>query len=264
MNAQNELTLDYRSIDELIPYVNNSRTHSDEQVAQIAASIKEFGFLQPVVIDADNGIITGHGRIMALKKLGMDKVPTIQAGHLTDAQRRAYVIADNKLNDNSGWDNDLLSVELGALKDSNFDIGLLGFEAKELANISESLFGEAGGEGGENPYTAKIKTPVYEPSDKTPEFREMFDDEKVLELIDQINESSLDNETKKFLRMAAYRHTVFDYEKIADFYSNADRETQELMEQSALVIVDADRAIEYGFVKLSDELKRLLSDEREK
>ncbi|AKA60254.1 DNA modification methylase [Verrucomicrobia phage P8625] len=118
--------------DTLIPYAGNSRTHSAEQVAQIAASIKEFGFNNPVLIDADNGIIAGHGRLLAAQKLGMDEVPTICLDHLNDAQRRAYVIADNKLALNAGWDDEALQAELDRLRDEDFDLDLLGFSDEEI------------------------------------------------------------------------------------------------------------------------------------
>lgn len=117
---------------DLIPYARNSRTHSDEQVAKIAASIREFGFLNPVIVDGDNGIIAGHGRIMAAQKLGMTEVPTIEASHLTDAQRRAYVIADNRLALESGWDDEMLRVEFAELADMGFDLELTGFGLDEI------------------------------------------------------------------------------------------------------------------------------------
>ena len=120
---------------ELIPYAGNSRTHSDEQVSQIAASIKEFGFNNPVLIDSSNGIIAGHGRIMAAQKLGIDEVPTICLDHLSDAQRRAYVIADNKLALNAGWDDDALKAELDRLADEEFDLSLLGFDEDEIDTL---------------------------------------------------------------------------------------------------------------------------------
>ena len=122
-------------IDELIPYASNSRTHSDEQVAQIAASIKEFGFNNPVLLDKENGIIAGHGRVLAARKLGLKEVPTIELSHLTDTQRKAYVIADNKLALNAGWDMELLSLEMGDLRDEGFDLSLIGFNDDELANM---------------------------------------------------------------------------------------------------------------------------------
>jgi DNA modification methylase len=122
-------------VDSLIPYAMNSRTHSEAQVTQIAASIKEFGFLNPVIVDGNNGIIAGHGRVMAAKKLKLVEVPIVEASHLTEAQKKAYVIADNKLAMNAEWDISILSVELAGLKDFGFDIDLLGFDDDELSKI---------------------------------------------------------------------------------------------------------------------------------
>lgn len=125
-----------KNVNDLIPYARNSRTHSDEQVLQIAASIKEFGFTNPVLIDPENGIIAGHGRVMAAKKLGLKDVPCIVAEGWTDAQKKAYVIADNKLALNAGWDNALLALEFAELEDLGFDISLTGFSEAELAAIN--------------------------------------------------------------------------------------------------------------------------------
>jgi DNA modification methylase len=124
--------IDRLSVEKLIPYAKNSRTHSAEQVAQIAASIKEFGFNNPVLIDEDNGIIAGHGRVMAAQKLGLQAVPCIRLAHLSDTQRKAYVIADNRLALNAGWDDQMLTLELQELDGEDFDLSLLGFEADEL------------------------------------------------------------------------------------------------------------------------------------
>lgn len=125
----------YKNIQDLIPYINNSRTHSDDQVNQVAASIKEFGFTNPILIDEDGGVIAGHGRLMAAKKLNIESIPTILLEGLTPAQRKAYVIADNKLALNSGWDNELLALEIEQLKELDFDIDLLGFDDDELAEL---------------------------------------------------------------------------------------------------------------------------------
>ena len=124
-----------RKVSDLVPYVANSRTHSDEQVAQIAASIKEFGFTNPILTDGEGGIIAGHGRLLAARKLGMETVPTLELGYLTPAQRRAYVIADNKLALNAGWDLDLLKVEMTGLSDEGFNLSLLGFGDDEMATL---------------------------------------------------------------------------------------------------------------------------------
>jgi ParB-like chromosome segregation protein Spo0J len=113
---------------DLIPYARNTRTHSPEQVAQIAGSIREFGFTNPILIDAENGIIAGHGRVMAASKLGLAKVPCIRLAHLTDTQKRAYIIADNKLALNAGWDEEMLGLELADLREADFDLDVLGFD----------------------------------------------------------------------------------------------------------------------------------------
>ena len=130
-----ERKLEWRQIADLIPYARNARTHSDEQVAQIAASIKEFGWTNPILVDGDNGIIAGHGRLAAARKLGNTEVPVIELTGLSEAQKRAYILADNKLALNAGWDNDLLAEELKELKDLNFDLELTGFSDKELADF---------------------------------------------------------------------------------------------------------------------------------
>ena len=124
-----------RAVGELIPFARNSRTHSDAQVAQIAASIKEFGWTNPILVDGQNGIIAGHGRLAAARKLGMTEVPVIVLDHLTDAQKRALVIADNKLALNAGWDTDLLSSEIAGLGEDGFDLSILGFNDDELAAL---------------------------------------------------------------------------------------------------------------------------------
>jgi ParB-like chromosome segregation protein Spo0J len=119
-------------LDKLIPYARNSRTHSDQQVAQVASSIREFGFTNPVLIDSEDGIIAGHGRVMAARKLGLAEVPCIRLGHLTETQKKAYIIADNKLALNSGWDEEMLGLELADLRESDFDLNLIGFDAEEI------------------------------------------------------------------------------------------------------------------------------------
>ena len=119
----------------LIPYARNSRTHSDAQVAQIAASIREFGFTNPVLIGEEDDIIAGHGRILAARKLNLEEVPCIRLGHLSETQKRAYVIADNKLALNAGWDEELLRVELKGLEEDGFDLGLVGFTGEEIAAL---------------------------------------------------------------------------------------------------------------------------------
>ena len=127
------------SIDKLVPYARNSRTHSDEQVAQIAASIKEWGWTTPVLVDEQGSIIAGHGRTLAAQRLKMTEIPVMVAKGWSDAKKRAYIIADNKLALNAGWDESMLALELGELKDLGFDLDLTGFTADELTEI---MFGK--------------------------------------------------------------------------------------------------------------------------
>lgn len=132
MSGTAELALDYRPIGDLIPYARNARTHSEAQVALIAGSIREYGFTNPVLVDGTNGIIAGHGRVLAARKLGLARVPVIELAHLSEAQKRAYILADNRLAEQAGWDRDLLALELGELREMAVDLGSLGFEAGEL------------------------------------------------------------------------------------------------------------------------------------
>jgi len=146
MTKTNPATIELIEIDALIPYARNSRTHSEAQVAQIAASIREFGFTNPVLIDADDGLIAGHGRVLAARKLNLGHVPCIRLAHLTDVQKRAYVIADNKLALNAGWDDELLRIELSELNDEGFELDLIGFTSEEILALGLGDDEEAGDE----------------------------------------------------------------------------------------------------------------------
>ena len=130
-----ELKYELVDVDQLIPYVNNARTHSPEQVTKLASAIKEFGFINPVITDGEHGILCGHGRIAAAKQLGIQQVPCISAAYLTEAQKKAYILADNRLSLDAGWDEDLLKIEIESLQTDGFDIGLTGFDEKELADL---------------------------------------------------------------------------------------------------------------------------------
>ena len=127
----NLLKLEYRAVDALIPYARNAKQHSEAQVAQIAASIREFGWGAPILIDGQNNVIAGHGRLLAARKLGITEVPVVPMEHLTDTQRRALILADNKIGENASWEDELLGIELSELKDAGFDLGLTGFSTEE-------------------------------------------------------------------------------------------------------------------------------------
>lgn len=138
--------IEQRSVSELIPYAANSRTHSDAQVAQIAASIKEFGWTNPILVSGDNGIIAGHGRLLAARKLGFDEVPVIVLDHLSKSQQRALVIADNQLALNAGWDMEMLKAEIETLNIEGFELDILGFNDDDLHRILAEPNFEAGTE----------------------------------------------------------------------------------------------------------------------
>ena len=133
------MQIEQLNVSELIPYARNSRTHSDEQIAQIMASIREFGFTNPVLVDGDGVIIAGHGRVTAAMRLNLKTVPCLRLGHLTDAQKKAYVIADNKLALNSGWDTEMLRIELGELSEQDFNVDVIGFSQDELKVLTAEI-----------------------------------------------------------------------------------------------------------------------------
>lgn len=151
-----------RKVDDLIPYARNARTHSDEQVAQLAASIKEWGWTTPVLVDEDGEIIAGHGRVMAARKLGIEEVPTMTATGWTKAQKQAYVLADNQLPQNAGWDIDLLKVEMQDLSGEGFDLSLIGFDDGAIMNLALPVE-----EGQTNADEEWEGMPEFEQDDKT-------------------------------------------------------------------------------------------------
>lgn len=258
----------YLKVTDLVPYVRNSRIHTPEQVSEIASSIREFGFLVPVLIDKDNGVVAGHGRILAAQKLGIQEVPCVRAEHLTEAQRRAYVLVDNRLTDKSQWDKEMLKLELGDLRElaPEINLGAIGFGECDLAELEIDLgsFGGEGGEGsgsGDDLYTQKIEAPIYTPKGEKPALSELCDRSKAEQLLAEIEASDLPEAEKEFLRAAAQRHTVFNFSKIAEYYAHAPKAVQDLMENSALVIIDFNKAIEKGFVSMTKAIAEVYEDD---
>ena len=156
------LQIEYRAIDALLPYARNPRTHSPAQIAKIAASIAEFGWTQPILVDGDNGIIAGHGRLAAARKLELAEVPVIELGHLTTAQKRAYVIADNRLALDAGWDDELLALELAELSEAGYDLQFTGFDDDELTRMLADL-GDSDADGADDASDAEVDEDVPEP-----------------------------------------------------------------------------------------------------
>ncbi len=257
-------SLEHLATAALIPYARNARTHSPAQVAGIAGSIREFGFNNPVLIDQDNGIIAGHGRVLAAQQLGLETVPCLRLGHLTKTQRRAYILADNRLAELAGWDTEMLALEIADLRLDAVDVGLLGFDEEALRGFIGTLNSDEdeGSEGqDDDTYSKKITAPVYTPKGTQPALRELFNDSKAKQLRRVIHLSNVPSDIKKFLNIAADRHTIFHFRNIAEYYSHANQEIQQLFEQSALVIIDFNQAIENGFVALTEKLGKIADQE---
>jgi hypothetical protein len=239
-----KLQVEYVKIEALIPYARNAKKHDDAQVALIAGSIKEFGFNAPVAIRGNPPTIcAGHGRILAARKLGLAEVPCVRLDHLSDTQMRAYIIADNKLSEKGGgWDEKMLNAEIEELISAGVDVGSIGVDASDLGGDDET-------------YTRKVEAPKYLPKGVKPNVHELYDETKTKSIVEKIQSSAIEQSTKDFLISAAHRHTVFNFENVAEFYAHSDLKVQRLMEQSALVIIDFDKAIENGFVVMTDEIK---------
>lgn len=260
------------ALEDLAHYERNARTHPQSQIDQIKASVRRFGFTNPILADMDDGgvIAAGHGRHMALeqmteagepvklpngKLLPAGHVPVIDCSGWDETQRRAYTLADNKIAENSGWDEDLLKLEIGELLELEPEYApALGFSDDELKSLASGLTGD--GDGGAPNYSRKIEAPVYEPRGDKPPVSDLANTAKTGELVAQIEAADLPEEVAGFLKLAAGRHTVFDFEAIAEFYCHASPEVQDLMERSALVIIDFDKAIENGFVELGQAVDK--------
>lgn len=240
-----KLKIEYVDINSIKPYEKNAKLHPKEQIEQIKKSIEQFGMDDPIGVWNDE-IVEGHGRLIACQELGMDEVPIIRLDHLTDEQRKAYTLAHNKLTMNSDFDLDILNEELDSIL--NIDMSDFGFnlELDDLEISNEDL---------DNPYTTKINIPQYEIKGEEPKIEELYDNKKTIELIEEIKNAKITDEQKEFLINAAQRHLGFNYNKIAEYYAHQDKEMQQLMEKSALVIIDFNDAIKNGYAELIDGIE---------
>ena len=255
--------IEWAPIESVTPYARNPRKIGADAVSAVSGSIKEFGFKSPIIVDNDRVIINGHTRLKAAQQLGLKEVPIVVASDLTPEQVRAYRIADNRSAEFSKWDEDFLKVELDDIGDIDLSFCNVDEMLAEIEEQSNQERQEQITEG--EKYTSKIDAPMYEPKGENPKISELYSIEKSKTFIERIKEQKLEQELEEFLIYAAHRHNVFNYGKIAEFYCHASKETQEIMEDLALIIVDYKKALKMGYAKVSKELDEVfLSEESEK
>ena len=238
------MQIESKLIKDLKPATYNPRQISTKQYKDLKASIEKFSLVDPIIINKDLTVIGGHQRLKVCKELKHVEIDCVVLDLSKEEERELNI----RLNKSGGeFDMDILANE--------FDVENLvdwGFKHVELGLNIDKI---------DENYTRKIKTPHYEPRNIKPELSKLVDERKQKELLKKIQKSNVDNETKEFLIKASQRHLVFNYSNIADFYAHSDSETKELMEQSALVIIDFDSAIKNGFVEMSNDLKNLFDEE---
>lgn len=232
-------------VDALTPYSKNAKKHPKEQIEEIKASIRHFDMDDPIGVWGDqNLIVEGHGRLIACKELGIETVPCIRLDHLTAEQRKAYTIAHNKTNMDSGFDMKILEGELAEIT----EIDMSDFGDFEIENVADY-----------NEYTMKINIPQYEITGEKPSIEDMLDTEKADSFIAEIEAAEgITDEERAFLVQASRRHNVFNYRNVAEYYAHATPEMQRLMEKNALVIIDVDNAIANGYARLSSDIMAML------
>jgi hypothetical protein len=233
---------------------SNVRKHSRRNLDAIKASLRKFGQQKPIVVDAKGIVLAGNGTLTAAQELGWTEIQIVRT-ELAGVEATAFAIADNRTAELAEWE-DSLSEVLKSLAGANVDLGALGFTPKEIEEMEEN--------GLSDKYTHKIDAPIYKPNGAKPSLADLLDSKRTDQLVQKINSSDLPEDLKGFLRNAAQRHTVFDYGKIAEFYCHADKGTQELMEDMALVIIDFDKALANGYVKLNENILATLEESGEK
>jgi hypothetical protein len=263
MSEVEKLKIVYLKIGDVKPYERNNKKHSQNQVDKLVKIIQAGKFDVPIVVDANNVIIKGHCRLLACKKLKMKEVPCIIRADTSEIQNKTDRIADNKSGELAETDMENLKLEMADLQLEGIDVELTGYDSWDFSG--DNTEGNEPVKPDLDNYTKKIKSPVYEPKqEKKPAIKELFDTTKTDKLLAEINLSKLPEAEKNFLRFAAYRHVVFNYENIAEYYSHSEKEAQNLIENSAMVIIDFNKAIENGFVVLSQEIAEAYTNDSDK
>ena len=254
------LRVERMRIEQLSADPANARKHSDRNIDAIIASLRRFGQQKPIVVDLKGVVRAGNGTLEAAKKLGWEVIDCVMTS-LEGSDAVAYAIADNRTAELAEWDDDALTAQLTALLTEDNELAIAsGFSVDEIESLMDSnqeLLDL------DNPYTAKIVSPIYEPRGERPKANELYDRSKADSLIKGIKEAKLGDDVERFLVVASERHVAFDFRQIAEFYSHASKEVQDLMERNGLVVIDFKKAIEYGFVHLTQRLGALVDIEED-
>lgn len=248
----------------LKPDPENAREHSRENIDSIKFSLREFQQNKPIVAMQDGTVIAGNGTLIAAQELGWDEIAAVIFDDVSKA--RAYAIADNRTAELANWNEEALAKSLRSISDVGISLSDVGFDDDALKSVIVEphlrtlLNLDVKDEKGDK-YTDKIVSPVYEPKGQKPQVKSLVDTTKTDELLVEIEKAKLPNDVAAFLRHAAQRHTVFNFRRIADFYAHSEPEVQRLFENSALVIIDFNKAIENGFVALSEKIDAMIQKE---
>jgi hypothetical protein len=239
-------------IGSIVPDPANVRLHDERNIDAIKASLARFGQQHPLIVDQDNVIRAGNGRYQAMKALGWKHVDIVRT-HLKGAEATAFAIADNRTAELATWDDAALMQQLKAIAAEDETLrDAAGYDAKELEAMAQDVTTQA-----DNPYTAKMELPIYQPTGDCPPVSALMDRAKTLKLLEEIANADMPDEVRDFLASAAERHTVFNFSAIAEYYAHASADMQRLMEDSALVIIDFDKALENGLIHITKEMGML-------
>lgn len=253
------LRITTKKITNLIFDPANARLHSEQNIEAIKRSLETFGQRKPIVLDSKDVVVAGNGTLQAARDLGWTEIDTVSVPEdWSEDQIKAFAIADNRTAELADWNSEQLSLSLADLEESGWDLKDLGFTKNELKDLIAESEREASLSDGDA-YTQTINVPQYEIVGEKPQLGEMLDTSKAKELETKIQLADIPDDVRAFLLAATYRHNVFNYRKIAEYYPHASAEIQELMEQSALIIIDANDAIRYGYANFMATIEDLES-----
>jgi hypothetical protein len=256
------LRIETKKVGDLSFDPENARSHSQQNLEAIKKSLAQFGQRKPIVLNARGVVVAGNGTLQAAIALGWSEIDTVSVpADWSDEQVKAFAIADNRSAELAEWNSEKLALQLSELEEFGWDLKDLGFTKNELATIIDDGLNDKNPDE-DNPYTTAVNIPQYEVVGERPDITDLFDYSKTAKLRQSIIDAELPKDLSEFLLHAADRHIVFNYAKIAEYYAHASAQVQELMEESALVIIDLDDAIRLGYAKFLDTVSSLENKDR--